>query len=41
MFGITVGLLTEYWTGQSIPQQVETLIQVLGLVPLDYESYFS
>lgn len=41
MFGITVGLLTEYWTGQSIPQQIETLVQVLGLVPLDYESYFS
>lgn len=40
MFGITVGILTEYWTGQSIPQQVETFAQLLGLLPLDYETYF-
>ncbi|CAM9266215.1 unnamed protein product [Scytosiphon promiscuus] len=40
MFGITVGILTEYWTGQSIPQQVETFAQLLGLLPLDYDTYF-
>ncbi|CAM9208346.1 unnamed protein product [Hapterophycus canaliculatus] len=40
MFGITVGILTEYWTGQSIPQQIETFAQLLGLLPLDYDTYF-
>ena len=40
MFGITVGMLTEYWTGQSIPQQIETFAQLLGLLPLDYDTYF-
>lgn len=40
MFGVTVGMLTELWTGQSIPQQVETFAQVLGLLPLDYDTYF-
>lgn len=40
MFGITVGMLTELWTGQSIPQQIETFAQLLGLLPLDYDTYF-
>lgn len=40
MFGVTVGMLTELWTGQSIPQQVETFAQLLGLLPLDYDTYF-
>ncbi|CAM9855831.1 unnamed protein product, partial [Phaeothamnion confervicola] len=40
MFGITAGILTEYWTGQSLPQQVETLLSALGVLPLDYESMF-
>lgn len=34
MFFIVVGLLTEYWTGQSIPQQVLTLLRVTGVVGL-------
>jgi hypothetical protein len=41
MFFITVGILTEYWTGQSFPQQVETMASVIGLLPLDYESMFT
>jgi hypothetical protein len=41
MFFITVGILTEYWTGQSFPQQVETMASVIGLLPLDYESVFT
>jgi hypothetical protein len=40
MFFIVVGVLTEVWTGQSLPQQVETMASVLGLLPLDYESGF-
>ncbi|KAG5183475.1 hypothetical protein JKP88DRAFT_238520 [Tribonema minus] len=40
MFFIVVGILTEYWTGQSMPQQVETMASVMGLLPLDYESMF-
>ena len=28
MFFLVVGLLTEYWTGQSIPDQVFTMLRV-------------
>jgi hypothetical protein len=31
MFFLITGLATEYYTGQSIPQQVETLLQTFGL----------
>jgi hypothetical protein len=40
MFFITVGVATEYWTGESMPKQVETLLSTIGLLPLDYESMF-
>ena len=30
MFFLVVGLLTEYWTGQSIPDQVVTMARILG-----------
>ena len=26
------GLLTEYWTGESIPEQVETMLRTLGFL---------
>mmetsp|Transcript_3272 Transcript_3272/g.5074 ORF Transcript_3272/g.5074 Transcript_3272/m.5074 type:complete len:153 (+) Transcript_3272:34-492(+) len=39
MFFFAVGCLTEIWTGESLPQQVETMASVLGLLPLDYESF--
>jgi hypothetical protein len=32
MFFIIVGLVTEYYTGQSLPQQVYTMLQTMGLV---------
>jgi hypothetical protein len=32
MFFILVGLITEYYTGQSVPQQVYTLLQNLAIV---------
>ena len=32
MFFIIVGLVTEYYTGQSVPQQVYTMLQTMGLV---------
>lgn len=32
MFFLPVGLITEYYTGESVPQQVYTLFQTLGLV---------
>ena len=31
MFFIIVGLVTEYYTGQSLPQQCGTMLQTLGL----------
>jgi len=32
MFFIIVGLVTEYYTGQSMPQQVYTMLQTLAIV---------
>jgi hypothetical protein len=32
MFFIVVGLLTEYWTGYSFPQQVEEMLRVGGFI---------
>jgi hypothetical protein len=32
MFFLPIGLITEYYTGESVPQQVYTLLQTLGLV---------
>ncbi|KAA8495616.1 Light-harvesting complex-like protein OHP2, chloroplastic [Porphyridium purpureum] len=32
MFFLATGLLTEYWTGENIPEQVETLFRTLGLI---------
>ena len=34
MFFLIVGLLTELWTGQNIPQQVATLGRILGIIEL-------
>ena len=34
MFFIVVGLLTEYWTGQSIPEQITTLLRITGVLSL-------
>lgn len=33
MFFVATGLLTEYWTGQSIPQQVLTMLETTGVLP--------
>ncbi|CEM09636.1 unnamed protein product [Vitrella brassicaformis CCMP3155] len=33
MFFVATGLLTEFWTGQSIPEQIQTLFQTLGVAP--------
>jgi len=32
MFFLLVGLITEYYTGQSVPQQVGTLLETLGVI---------
>lgn len=32
MFFIVTGLLTEYWTGYSIPEQVELMARTLGII---------
>mmetsp|Transcript_37470 Transcript_37470/g.64360 ORF Transcript_37470/g.64360 Transcript_37470/m.64360 type:complete len:139 (+) Transcript_37470:57-473(+) len=32
MFFLIVGLVTEYYTGQSVPQQVGTMLQTLGVI---------
>lgn len=32
MFFIAVGLLTEYWTGYTMPQQVELMLRTLGVL---------
>uniref|UniRef100_A0A7S3NKX5 High light inducible protein n=1 Tax=Aureoumbra lagunensis TaxID=44058 RepID=A0A7S3NKX5_9STRA len=34
MFFIVVGLLTEYWTGQSIPEQIATMLRIAGFIEL-------
>ena len=35
MFFLVVGLLTEYWTGQSIPDQVFTMLRVGSFIGPD------
>lgn len=32
MFFIVTGLVTEYYTGQSLPQQVQTMLETLAIV---------
>lgn len=32
MFFIITGLLTEYWTGYTIPEQVELMLRTLGII---------
>ncbi|KAJ8607322.1 hypothetical protein CTAYLR_010532 [Chrysophaeum taylorii] len=34
MFFVVTGLLTEYWTGQSFPEQVLTLLRTTGVIGL-------
>mgnify|MGYP001164380827 CR=1 FL=1 len=36
MFFLSVGLLTEYWTGVSIPGQIEEMLRVGGFIGPDY-----
>jgi len=36
MFFLVVGLLTEYWTGISIPGQIEEMLRVGGFIGPDY-----
>ena len=36
MFFLTVGLLTEYWTGIDIPGQIEEMARVGGFIGPDY-----
>ena len=36
MFFLVVGLLTEYWTGVSIPGQIEEMLRVGGFIGPDY-----
>uniref|UniRef100_A0A0G4FPC2 Uncharacterized protein n=1 Tax=Chromera velia CCMP2878 TaxID=1169474 RepID=A0A0G4FPC2_9ALVE len=33
MFFFATGLLTELWTGESIPSQIRTMLEITGLVP--------
>ncbi|KAL7570839.1 hypothetical protein ACA910_018907 [Epithemia clementina (nom. ined.)] len=35
MFFLLTGLLTEYWTGYSLPEQVEEMLRVLGFIGLE------
>jgi hypothetical protein len=35
MFFVVVGLLTEYWTGFSLPAQVEEMLRIAGIVGFD------
>ena len=35
MFFIVTGLLTELWTGQTMPQQVEELLRIAGVIGFD------
>mmetsp|Transcript_5622 Transcript_5622/g.7563 ORF Transcript_5622/g.7563 Transcript_5622/m.7563 type:complete len:168 (+) Transcript_5622:370-873(+) len=36
MFFLVVGLLTEYWTGVTIPGQVEEMLRVGGFIDVDF-----
>mmetsp|Transcript_745 Transcript_745/g.1197 ORF Transcript_745/g.1197 Transcript_745/m.1197 type:complete len:168 (-) Transcript_745:198-701(-) len=36
MFFLSVGLLTEYWTGETIPGQIEEMLRVGGFIGPDY-----
>jgi len=36
MFFLVVGLLTEYWTGVTIPGQVEEMLRVGGFIGVDF-----
>jgi|ERR1711957_40540 len=36
MFFLTVGLLTEYWTGVTFPGQVEEMLRVGGFIGVDF-----
>jgi hypothetical protein len=35
MFFLVTGLLTEYWTGISIPGQVEEMLRIAGVIGFD------
>jgi hypothetical protein len=35
MFFLITGLLTEYWTGETMPQQVEELLRIAGVIGFD------
>lgn len=35
MFFLVTGLLTEYWTGISLPGQVEEMLRILGVIGFD------
>mmetsp|Transcript_15791 Transcript_15791/g.32029 ORF Transcript_15791/g.32029 Transcript_15791/m.32029 type:complete len:171 (-) Transcript_15791:168-680(-) len=35
MFFIVTGLLTELWTGQTMPQQVEEMLRIAGVIGFD------
>jgi hypothetical protein len=35
MFFLVTGLLTEYWTGYSLPQQVEEMLRIGGFIGFD------
>lgn len=35
MFFLVTGLLTEYWTGQTMPQQVEEMLRIAGVIGFD------
>jgi len=35
MFFVVVGLLTEYWTGVTIPGQIEEMLRVTGFLGFD------
>ena len=34
MFFLVVGLLTEYWTGVSLPGQIEEMLRVAGVIDM-------
>mmetsp|Transcript_23042 Transcript_23042/g.30088 ORF Transcript_23042/g.30088 Transcript_23042/m.30088 type:complete len:156 (+) Transcript_23042:86-553(+) len=40
MIGIMSGLTVEWWTGNSIPQQLVNMGQVLGIIPLGDTDYY-
>ena len=35
MFFLLTGLLTEYWTGETLPQQVEEILRIAGVIGFD------